>query len=174
MEKFNIEQYIQNPLYQKLSKEYVQYQAIEELDIDDKKVKATIKLLGNTHICEFLYKGNKIENAKCDCGQCNENDLCFHIGAALYHCNNTDITSLPYHFKQTKEDLIQQMKLNRKREVRRQNLSRYASNTKNLIDQNKMSYQKNIMTISQTEKAALIARLFQQSVHLARTFLRCA
>lgn len=30
------------------------------------------------------------------------------------------------------------------------------------------------MTISQTEKAALIARLFQQSVHLARTFLRCA
>ncbi len=141
----NNNDYIKNPLNQKLSAIYYENSNISNIKIDNDEIHATISAFGYINQCQFTIKNDKLIHYQCDCHNCDSLSPCGHIGAVMMKLSDDII--LPYyddkiaritHFKEDEE--------NRKRVAY---LKQKSKITDDFIQQQKQLYHQSLSTILQ-------------------------
>lgn len=141
----NINDYIKNPLNQKLSTIFYVNSDIMNIKVDNDEVSATVSAFGYVNQCQYKIKNDKLIHYQCDCHYCDELSPCGHIGAVMMKLS--DNITLPYY--DDKIARIKHFKENEEKRKREAYLKQKSKITTEFIQQQKQLYQQSLSTILQ-------------------------
>lgn len=152
--------YVKDPKSMSLSARYNMYDNVESLDIvrvnDNYKLNANVNVQERKTQCQMIIdEYGEVLSYDCKCPWCSEDSACAHIGAIILKLNQLDISSVPFHYVNSKKEERKAEDMRRIKELKEFQLRRQSATSRDLIEKNKNTYQINISTLFNDEKYSL-------------------
>lgn len=139
------------PLYRELSKQYVDADYVEYINLDEKTddmiVHAKVNVLGYQSSCMIrLADDGTVEEAHCSCGQCEKGKACPHVGAVLKNLELLHPESVPYDYENPYTEKRYEGLLKIKEQIEQKKLREDVQDSRIMMEYEKEQYYKKIQT----------------------------